>query len=135
MIIKKTFPSVPVDAGVICVADHKWLRRQGAMELGADIELVKGIYDVTLVVHNTWHGRVCVRRRMKLDGLVYVGDPCYGGFSDDAWRVILTRTDYFRKLSSTVAQRLLCVCTGGDGGMRTTVTFSMLKPGKQSFNI
>ena len=50
MIIKKTFPSVPVDAGVICVADHKWLRRQGAIGAGADIELRKGIYYVTLLV-------------------------------------------------------------------------------------
>jgi hypothetical protein len=62
-----------------------------------------------------------VKKRLWLDGPVYIGDPGYGPWPGDTWHKLLERTGYLEELPVYTDRRILVANTGGDGSFKVTV--------------
>jgi hypothetical protein len=121
------FEKVPVDSGIILIADVDFFRQYKSYEfdekLGQFILLSNGDYDVSWKIKNTCNGNVGGNGKLKVTSQnVIVSDPCYHIKDKDVWDEILNDTYYFKSVEGAVVLDKM----GGDGRYDVQVVFTKL---------
>jgi len=126
--MKKTFEGIPVDAGMIQIADYNHYKfygfRPGAGP-SASVTLPKGNYIVKYEVPDCWLDDVKGEATLHVTGpAVWIGDPGYF-VADRNWIKYLEAINYGKRMPINAVH----INTGGDGGFTLHLEFTKIEGG------